>query len=60
MPEDPKRPGVRRRLREEYGIEASVGGFGDDGGFLRLSHACYTTDEDIKRVEEAICEMAGL
>ena len=60
MPEDPDNPGVRRRLRERYGIEASVGGFGEDGGFLRLSHACYTTDDDIKRIEEAICEMAGL
>jgi selenocysteine lyase/cysteine desulfurase len=51
--------GVRATLRERYGIEAAVGGFGAHGGFLRLSHAVYTTDEDIRRLRDAVSEMAA-
>jgi len=51
--------GVRATLRERYGIEAAVGGFGAHGGFLRLSHAVYTTDEDIRRLRDAVSEMTA-
>ena len=51
--------GVRSRLRDHYSIEAAVGGFGAEGGFLRLSHSVYTTDEDIDRLRDAITELAG-
>ena len=49
--------GVRAVLRERYGIEAAVGGFGEDGGFLRLSHAVYNTDEDFARLRDAVLEL---
>jgi len=52
--------GVRARLRQRYGIEAAVGGFGDEGGFLRLSHSVYTTDADISRLRDAIAELAAM
>ena len=39
--------GVRQTLRDEFGIEAAVGGFGDHGGFLRLSHAVYNEDGEL-------------
>jgi selenocysteine lyase/cysteine desulfurase len=60
--------GVRATLRERYGIEAAVGGIrrawgvpyiSAHGGFLRLSHAVYTTDEDIRRLRDAVSEMAA-
>ena len=44
---------VRSRLRDRYGVEAAVGGF-PDGGFLRLSHAVYTSDDDIERLRDAV------
>ena len=50
--------GVRATLRDRYGIEAAVGGFGEHGGFLRLSHSVYTSDEDVERLRDAISEMA--
>ena len=49
---------VRSRLRDEYGIEAAVGGFGEHGGFLRLSHAVYTTDDDLGRLRDAVSELS--
>ncbi len=60
--DEPGQPsaGVRATLRERYGIEAAVGGFGEHGGFVRLSHAVYTTDEDIRRLREAVSEMADV
>ena len=51
--------GVRSELRDRYGIEAAVGGFGNHGGFLRLSHSVYTTDEDVERLRDAVSELAG-
>ena len=51
--------GVRSTLRARYGIEAAVGGFGVEGGFLRLSHAVYTTDDDIERLRDAVSELAA-
>ena len=39
-----------------YGVEAAVGGF-PDGGFLRLSHAVYTSDDDVKRLRDAVLEL---
>ena len=50
--------GVRARLRHEFGIEAAVGGFGEHGGFLRLSHAVYNVDEDFERLRDAVSTMA--
>ena len=47
---------VRSRLRDRYGVEAAVGGF-PDGGFLRLSHAVYTSDDDIERLRDAVLEL---
>ena len=47
---------VRSRLRDRYGVEAAVGGF-PDGGFLRLSHAVYTSDDDIGRLRDAVLEL---
>ena len=44
---------VRSRLRDRFGVEAAVGGF-PEGGFLRLSHAVYTSDDDIERLRDAI------
>ena len=49
--------GVRAALRERYGIEAAVGGFGEDGGFVRLSHAVYNVDEDFDRLRDAVLDM---
>mmetsp|Transcript_35999 Transcript_35999/g.70832 ORF Transcript_35999/g.70832 Transcript_35999/m.70832 type:complete len:428 (+) Transcript_35999:122-1405(+) len=51
--------GVRTILRDRYGIEAAVGGFGDHGGFVRLSHAVYNTDEDFERLRDAISELVA-
>ena len=39
-----------------YGVEAAVGGF-PDGGFLRLSHAVYTSDDDVERLRDAVLEL---
>lgn len=50
--------GVRQTLRDEFRIEAAVGGFGDEGGFLRLSHAVYSADEDFERLCDAVSELA--
>ena len=50
--------GVRARLRDEYGIEAAVGGFGEHGGMLRLSHAVYNTTDELERLRDAVLEMA--
>ena len=47
---------VRSRLRDRFGVEAAVGGF-PDGGFLRLSHAVYTSDDDIERLRDAVLEL---
>ncbi|CAH0366670.1 unnamed protein product [Pelagomonas calceolata] len=51
---------VRSRLRDGlcdgYGVEAAVGGF-PDGGFLRLSHAVYTSDDDLERLRDAVLEL---
>ena len=47
---------VRSRLRDRYGVEAAVGGF-PDGGFLRLSHAVYTSDDDLERLRDAVLEL---
>jgi selenocysteine lyase/cysteine desulfurase len=49
--------GVRQTLRDEFGIEAAVGGFGDHGGFLRLSHAVYNEDGDFERLRDAVSEL---
>ena len=49
--------GVRQTLRDEFGIEAAVGGFGEKGGFLRLSHAVHNTDEDFERLRDAVNEL---
>ena len=51
--------GVRAVLRSRYGIEAAVGGFGELGGFVRLSHAVYNTDEEFARLRDAIVELCG-
>ena len=55
----PGRPsaGVRATLRERYGVEAAVGGFGREGGMVRLSHAVYNTDSDFQRLKDAIDDM---
>ena len=48
---------VRSRLRDRFGVEAAVGGFPvGDGieGFVRLSHAVYTSDEDVARLRDAV------
>lgn len=54
---------VRSRLRDRYGVEAAVGGFREDdgslGGFLRLSHAVYNTDDDFGRLRDAILDLRG-
>ena len=50
--------GLRQILRDQYGIEAAIGQFGTAGGFIRLSHAVYTTDEDIRRLRDAIYELS--
>lgn len=50
--------GVRQMLREKYGIEAAIGNFGKAGAFLRLSHAVYTTDNDIQRLRDAIYQIS--
>jgi len=50
--------GVRKILREKYGIEAALGDFGKAGGFIRLSHAVYNTDEDIRRLRNAVFELS--
>ena len=47
---------VRSRLRDRFCVEAAVGGF-PDGGFLRLSHAVYTSDDDIERLRDAVLEL---
>ena len=47
---------VRSRLRDRFGVEAAVGGF-PEGGFLRLSHAVYTSDDDIGRLRDAVLEL---
>ena len=51
---------VRSRLRDGYGVEAAVGGF-PEGGFLlpslRLSHAVYTSDDDLERLRDAVLEL---
>ena len=52
-------PGVRSTLRDEYSIEAAVGGFGDKGGFLRLSHAVYNNDEEFERLRDAVSELSS-
>ena len=52
--------GVRSTLRDRYGIEAAVGGFGEHGGFVRLSHAIYNSDEDYERLRDAVAEMAAI
>ena len=39
-----------------YGVEAAVGGF-PGGGFLRLSHAVYMSDNDIGRLRDAVLEL---
>ena len=49
---------MRQTLRDEFGIEAAVGGFGDHGGFLRLSHAVYNEDGDFERLRDAVSELA--
>ncbi|KAH8048189.1 hypothetical protein JL720_15902 [Aureococcus anophagefferens] len=45
------------------GVEAAVGGFREDdgslGGFLRLSHAVYNTDDDFRRLRDAILDLRG-
>ena len=51
--------GVRARLRDDFGVEAAVGGFGAHGGFLRLSHAVYNTDEDFTRLRDAVSALAA-
>jgi len=51
---------LRARLRDEYGVEAAVGGFAVDGGlwgFCRLSHAVYTTEEDVNRLRDAVLDL---
>ena len=54
---------LRSRLRADFGVEAAVGGFLDQdgtlGGFLRLSHAVYTTDDDVVRLRDAVLALAG-
>ena len=53
---------VRSRLRADFGVEAAVGGFRDGDalrGFLRLSHAVYTTDDDVARLRDAVLDLAG-
>ena len=70
LPEDLKvvdRPGyvsntaekpIREILRDEYGIEAAVGNFGEDkGSFIRLSYGVYNTEEDIQRLSDAILDL---
>ena len=47
---------VRSRLRDRFGVEAAVGSF-PDGGFLRLSHAVYTSDDDLERLRDAVLEL---
>ena len=47
---------VRSRLRDRFGVEAAVGGF-PEGGFLRLSHAVYTSDDDLERLRDAVLEL---
>jgi selenocysteine lyase/cysteine desulfurase len=49
--------GVRSALRQRFGIEAAVGGFGEHGGFVRLSHALYNTDDDYERLRDAVLEL---
>jgi len=55
---------VRSRLRDRYGVEAAVGGFRKSTsesrleGYVRLSHACYTTDDDIARLRDAVLDLA--
>ena len=57
VPGQPVGPGsVRSRLRDRFGVEAAVGGF-PDGGFLRLSHAVYTSDDDLERLRDAVLEL---
>ncbi|KAH8049396.1 hypothetical protein JL722_11926 [Aureococcus anophagefferens] len=55
-------PGVRRG-RDRRGVEAAVGGFREDdgslGGFLRLSHAVYNTDDDFRRLRDAVLDLRG-
>ena len=59
--DQPGRPslGMRSILRERYAVEAAVGGFGDRGGFLRLSHAIYNSDKDLVRLRDAVSELAS-
>ena len=49
---------MRQTLRDEFGVEAAVGGFGGEGGFLRLSHAVYNGDGDFERLRDAVSELA--
>jgi len=51
--------GTRRVLREKYQIEAAVGCFGDQGSWIRLSHAIYNTCEDYERLSCAVREIAA-
>jgi selenocysteine lyase/cysteine desulfurase len=51
--------GVRDQLRDDHGIEASVGNFGDKGNYLRLSWAVYTDMKEIERLAEAVLKIAA-
>lgn len=57
---------IRSCLRSRYGVEAALGGFvvpdptsGGNRlqGFLRLSHAVYTSDEDIASLRDAVLDL---
>lgn len=49
---------VRSRLRDRFGVEAAVGLF-PEGGFLRLSHAVYTSDGDLERLRDGVLAIAA-
>jgi isopenicillin-N epimerase len=50
--------GLRKTLRDRYGVEAAIGSFGGVG-FVRLSAAVYTTKQDIDRLQDAVLELAN-
>jgi|TARA_B110000208_G_C11501016_1_gene333215 selenocysteine lyase/cysteine desulfurase len=51
--------GLRATLREEYGVEAAIGSFGEKGTFVRLSCAVYTTMSDVERLRDAVLEITA-
>ena len=53
-----KRHKTKKRLRDEFDVEAAIGNFGEGkGGYVRLSYAVYNCSKDVSRLRDAVMEI---